>query len=99
MTKGRGWTSEGHAESRASFRQQTKPQYSDPANSELSEFTGVVKVSFYNSYKKRIRWVAPKYKQGFPVCTRVKNTPANAGGTGDTGSVPGLGRSTGVGKV
>lgn len=28
------------------------PSDSDPTNSELSEFTGVVKDSFYNSYKK-----------------------------------------------
>ena len=28
----------------------------------------------------------------------VKNPPANAGDAGDTGSIPGLGRSTGVGN-
>ena len=30
---------------------------------------------------------------GFPGGTVVKNPPANAGDTGDTGSIPGLGRS------
>ena len=28
----------------------------------------------------------------------VKNTPANGGDTGDVGSIPGLGRSPGVGN-
>ena len=28
----------------------------------------------------------------------IKNPPANAGDTGDTGSIPGLGRSPGEGK-
>ena len=32
---------------------------------------------------------------GFPGGTMVKNLPANAGDAGDTGSVPGLGRSPG----
>ena len=64
----------------------------------LSEFTGAVKVSFYDSYdkNKRISWVASTDKQGFPGCAGVRSMPASAG---DTGSVPGLGRSTGVGKV
>ena len=30
---------------------------------------------------------------GFPGGTVVKNPPANAGDAGDTGSIPGLGRS------
>ena len=30
---------------------------------------------------------------GFPGSSAVKNPPANAGDTGDTGSIPGLGRS------
>ena len=32
---------------------------------------------------------------GFPGSSVVKNLPANAGDTGDTGSIPGLGRSPG----
>ena len=32
---------------------------------------------------------------GFPGSSAVKNPPANAGDTGDTGSIPGLGRSPG----
>ena len=34
---------------------------------------------------------------GFPVGTMVKNPLANAGDTGDVGSIPGLERSPGVG--
>ena len=34
---------------------------------------------------------------GFPGSAMVKNLPANAGDTGDTGSIPGLGRSPGGG--
>ena len=36
---------------------------------------------------------------GFPGGTVVKNPPANAGDTRDTGSAPGSGRSTGAGNV
>ena len=36
-----------------------------------------------------VRW-------GFPGGSVVKNMPANAGDTGDPGTVPGLGRSPGV---
>ena len=32
---------------------------------------------------------------GFPDGSVVKNPPANTGATGDTGSIPGLGRSPG----
>ena len=35
---------------------------------------------------------------GFPGGSVVKNSPANAGDTGDTGSIPGLGRSPGEGN-
>ena len=35
---------------------------------------------------------------GFPGGAVVKNLPANAGDTGDVGSVPGSGRSPGVGN-
>ena len=35
---------------------------------------------------------------GFPRGSVVKNPPANAGDTGDTGLTPGLGRSPGVGN-
>ena len=35
------------------------------------------------------------YSQGFPGSSMVKNPPANAG---DTGSIPGLGRSPGGGN-
>ena len=36
---------------------------------------------------------------GFPGGTVVKNPPANAGDTRDTGSIPGSGKSPGVGNV
>ena len=35
---------------------------------------------------------------GFPGGLAIKNPPANAGDTGDSGSVPGLGRSPGEGS-
>ena len=34
---------------------------------------------------------------GFPGCSVIKNTPANAGDAGDMGSIPGSGRSPGGG--
>ena len=37
-------------------------------------------------------------KGGFPADAVVKNLPANSGDTKDIGSVPGLGRSPGVGN-
>ena len=36
--------------------------------------------------------------RGFSDVTTVKNPPANAGDSRDTGSIPGLGRSSGVGN-
>ena len=36
--------------------------------------------------------------KGFPGGSVVKNLPANAGDTRDAGSIPGLGRSPGVGN-
>ena len=38
------------------------------------------------------------YILDFPRGSVVKNPPANTGDIGDTGSVPGLGRSPGVGN-
>ena len=35
---------------------------------------------------------------GFPGGSVVKHLPANAGDAGDVGSIPGLGRSPGVGN-
>ena len=35
---------------------------------------------------------------GFPAGTVVKNLPANAGDTGDVSSIPGSGRSPGLGN-
>jgi len=39
-----------------------------------------------------------QYSEGFPDGAVVKNPSANEGDTGDVGSVPGLGRSSGVGN-
>ena len=36
--------------------------------------------------------------QGFPGSTMVRNSPVNAGGTGDMGLIPGSGRSPGEGN-
>ena len=38
------------------------------------------------------------YFGGFPGDTVIKNPPANAGGTRDAGSIPGLGNSPGIGN-
>ena len=35
---------------------------------------------------------------GFPAVSMVENVPANAGNTGDMGSIPGWGRSPGIGN-
>ena len=45
-----------------------------------------------------ILWSRHCYFQGFPGGTVVKNPPANAGDPRDTGSIPGSGRSPGVGN-
>ena len=42
--------------------------------------------------------MAPKHSMGFPGGSVVKNPPANAGDTRDTGSIPGSGRSPGEGN-
>ena len=39
-----------------------------------------------------------RYMLGFPGAAVVKNPPANAGDSGDTGSIPELGRCSGEGK-
>ena len=47
------------------------------------------------------RWGAMRFYScvyGFPGWFSVKNLPANAGDTGDVGSIPGLGRSPGGGS-
>ena len=44
-------------------------------------------------------WVTEQlYNMGFPGGSVVKNPPANAGGSGDVGLIPGLGRSLGGGS-
>ena len=43
-------------------------------------------------------WVFPAQAPGFPGGTAVKNRPANAGDTRDTGSIPGSGKAPGEGN-
>ena len=44
--------------------------------------------------RKNIIFIASsRLSQGFPGGSVVNNLPANAGAAGDTGSIPGLGRS------
>ena len=45
----------------------------------------------------RRQFMSNQRVQDFPTGSVVKNPPANAGGTGDMGSIPGLGRSPGEG--
>ena len=45
------------------------------------------------AYRTENKSASPMSYLGFPGGTVVKNPPANAGDTGDTGSIPGLGRS------
>ena len=40
----------------------------------------------------------PGFQRGLPGDSVVKNSPINAGTAGDTGSIPGLGRSPGGGN-
>ena len=48
-------------------------------------------------FSVRIFWYI-REKMVFPGGSVVKNLPANAGGTGDTSLIPGLGRSPGAGN-
>ena len=61
----------------------------------------------YKRYGKTYFWMIkivfcfyhpPCYLLGFPGNTVVENPSANAGDAGNTGSIPGLGRSPGVGN-
>ena len=46
----------------------------------------------------RVNYVHVRKKRGSPVVRAVKNLPASAGDTRDTGSIPGWGRSPGEGN-
>ena len=56
-----------------------------------------VNSSLYFSKVSCIIWVLLCYSGGFPCGSVVKNPPANAGDTGDTALILGLGRSPGEG--
>jgi len=45
-----------------------------------------------------MNWLLLFLQMGFPGGSVVKNPPANAGDAGDTGSIPGSGRSPGEGN-
>ena len=51
---------------------------------------GNFKTHFYNIFS-----VQQSHDKGFPGGSVVKNLTANEGNTGDSGSIPGLGRSPG----
>ena len=50
------------------------------------------------AYRTENKSASPMSYLGFPGGTVVKNPPANAGDTGDMGSIPGSGRSPGIGN-
>ena len=54
-------------------------------------------ISFLETHKNNFLVLVCVYV-GFPGGSVVQNEPANAGNTGDTGSIPGLGRSPGGGN-
>ena len=57
------------------------------------------KRSNVNCWVAFLFWLILITCKGFPDSSAVKNLPNNAGDTGDVGSIPGSGRSTGVGNV
>ena len=77
-------------------------------SSNLTISTGYSRKSIHSTYSGErgklagsrfslVLFVFPKASKGFPGGTMVKNLPANAGDTGDMGSIPGSGRSPGGG--
>ena len=57
------------------------------------------KRSNVNGWVAFLFWLILITCKGFPDSSVVKNLPNNAGDTGDVGSIPGSGRSSGVGNV
>ena len=57
------------------------------------------KRSNVNCWVTFLFWLILITCKGFPGSSAVKTLPTNAGDTGDMGSVPGSGRSSGVGNV
>ena len=51
----------------------------------------------YSSLSKEEKLLS-KHNRGFPGGSVLKNSPANTGDAGDTGWIPGLGRSPGEGS-
>ena len=76
------------------------PCYKQQSKSSLSQALRGFSLSEKSHLKTEIK--EPAVMMGFPGDTVVKkkkkNLPANAADTGHVGSIPGLGRSTGVGN-
>ena len=60
------------------------------------DYSPAAHISASNRVRSLHYWV---WYVGFPGGAVVKNPPANARDKGDVGSVPGLARSSGVGKT
>ena len=59
----------------------------------LTSVAGITTLEYYKEGQD-----SPCAKMGLPRWLSGKNPPANAGDAGDTGSIPGLGKSPGVGN-
>ena len=60
-------------------------------------FLLLVGKTFLSSFLSFLMSLSPSF-EGFPGCSVIKNPPANAEATGDSGSIPGSGRSHGGGN-
>ena len=49
-------------------------------------------------FQEALIWGLERWERGFPAGSVVENPPANAGATGDAGSISGSGRSPGKGN-
>ena len=58
----------------------------------------LTKLYLAKSLKRIFFLLVPRDKLGFPGGSVARNLPANAADAGDTGSVPGSGRSSGEGN-
>ena len=73
----------------------------DTVHNKMERCSSVCRVWYHLCIKGNLRYVYVSriiYKKIFPGGTVVKNLPANAGDAGNSGSIPGLGISPGVGN-